>query len=74
MQRLGLSDKVKLTEHETFIAMNLIEPSTLSIDWADIGGLDNIITELRRTVLMPLRRKFDGRISSLVQPPRGYAL
>ncbi|XP_055346433.1 outer mitochondrial transmembrane helix translocase-like [Paramacrobiotus metropolitanus] len=72
--RLGLSPDIHLSEHEMFVATNLVEPSTITVDWDDIGGLESTIEELRRTVLAPLRRRADSRASSLIQPPKGVML
>lgn len=56
------------------MATNLVEPSSMPISWSDIGGLDDTISEIRRTVLLPLRRQKNTRVSSLVQPPKGVLL
>lgn len=43
----------------------------MQVSWQDIGGLDDVIHELRETVILPLKKRelFTG--SSLLQPPRG---
>lgn len=46
----------------------------MPVSWNDIGGLDDTIAEIRRTVLLPLRRQKNTRVSSLVQPPKGVLL
>ncbi|OQV24782.1 ATPase family AAA domain-containing protein 1-B [Hypsibius exemplaris] len=74
LQRLGIKTTVKLSDHEMFVAQNLVEPDSVGVSWEDIGGLDDQIAELRRTVLMPLQKRPDIRVSSLVQPPKGVLL
>uniref|UniRef100_A0A674B7Y0 Outer mitochondrial transmembrane helix translocase n=1 Tax=Salmo trutta TaxID=8032 RepID=A0A674B7Y0_SALTR len=46
----------------------------LSITWSDIAGLDEVITELKDTVILPIQKRhlFEG--SRLLQPPKGVLL
>lgn len=41
------------------------------ITWRDIAGLDEVITELKDTVILPVQKRhlFEG--SRLLQPPKG---
>lgn len=43
----------------------------LQISWRDIAGLDEVITELKDTVILPVQKRhlFEG--SRLLQPPKG---
>jgi hypothetical protein len=37
-QSLGVSPKIKLTNHEMMVASNLVEPSSIQVSWDDIGS------------------------------------
>ncbi|XP_052334221.1 outer mitochondrial transmembrane helix translocase isoform X3 [Oncorhynchus keta] len=65
---------VKLSEYEMSIAAHLVDPLTMQITWSDIAGLDEVITELKDTVILPIQKRhlFEG--SRLLQPPKGVLL
>lgn len=46
----------------------------VQITWRDIAGLDEVITELKDTVILPVQKRhlFEG--SRLLQPPKGRNL
>jgi hypothetical protein len=67
----GLYDVLQLTEYEMMIAGHLVEPSAIPISWADIAGLENVIQELRETVILPIQKKELFVDSQLTQPPKG---
>ncbi|XP_045478101.1 outer mitochondrial transmembrane helix translocase [Harmonia axyridis] len=64
----------KLNEYELMIAAQLIHPDDISITWKDIAGLDDVITELREEIILPIMRRdlFEHSILSL--PPKGILL
>jgi len=66
--------KVELTEYEMMIAGHLVDPSAIPISWADIAGLDDVIQELRETVILPIQKKELFVDSHLTQPPKGVLL
>lgn len=39
--------------------------------WSDIAGLDDVITDLKDTVILPIRKKHLFENSRLLQPPKG---
>lgn len=43
----------------------------LQITWADIAGLDEVITELKETVILPVQKRHLFQNSRLLQPPKG---
>lgn len=45
---------LKLSEHETTIASEIIHPDDIHVTFSDIGGLDHIIASLRETIIYPL--------------------
>lgn len=80
--RLVGTPNLDLNEHELFIASNIILPRDIDCSWADIGGLDHIIDDLRLSVIYPLKN-FDNlpnsslsikKRSKLVQAPKGVLL
>ncbi|XP_035211921.1 ATPase family AAA domain-containing protein 1-B-like [Stegodyphus dumicola] len=73
LNRIGVKN-VQLSEYELSIAAQLVDPTTINISWNDIAGLDDIIQEIRETVILPIQRRelFSG--SMLIQPPKGVLL
>ena len=65
-----------LTPYELSIAQNnLIDPSCLTVDFADVGGMDEIKSEVYDLVVMPLLRPdLFVSDSGLVSPPKGILL
>jgi len=53
LAKMGHKD-LKLNEHETAIASEVIHPDDIHVTFSDIGGLDHIITSLRETIIYPL--------------------
>lgn len=43
----------------------------LQITWRDIAGLDEVITELKETVILPVQKRHLFQGSRLLQPPKG---
>lgn len=62
-----------MNEYELCIASNLVDPDSIPICWDDIGGLDDVIQDLKDTVILPFRLDL-GKQSSLAQPPKGVLL
>ncbi|MBN3276483.1 ATD1B protein, partial [Polyodon spathula] len=73
MKQIGVKN-VKLSEYEMSIAAHLVDPLNMQITWSDIAGLDDVITELKDTVILPIQKRhlFEG--SRLLQPPKGVLL
>ncbi|XP_013195583.1 outer mitochondrial transmembrane helix translocase isoform X1 [Amyelois transitella] len=77
--RAGLGSKHtlaldKLTDHEMIIASQLVVPDEINVNWKDIAGLDNLIQELRETVILPIQKRELFADSRLTQPPKGVLL
>lgn len=64
----------KLNDYEMMIAAHLVHPEDISVTWGDIAGLENMIRELRETVILPIQRKELFADSQLTQPPKGVLL
>ena len=62
---------MQFTDYELSIASNLVDPETIPVSWKDIAGLDDVLQELRDTLILPIKNKnlFGG--SQLLQPPKG---
>lgn len=46
----------------------------VQITWRDIAGLDEVITELKETVILPVQKRHLFQGSRLLQPPKGQKL
>ncbi|XP_029953873.1 ATPase family AAA domain-containing protein 1-B [Salarias fasciatus] len=73
MQQIGVKN-VKLSEYEMSIAAHLVDPLSMQITWSDIAGLDEVITELKETVILPVQKRHLFQGSRLLQPPKGVLL
>jgi len=74
MEKIGVKD-LKLNEHEVMIATHLVDPTQLKVSWADVAGLDDVIEQLKKTVIYPiLAHQKVLRLSRLIQPPKGILL
>ncbi|XP_029019323.1 outer mitochondrial transmembrane helix translocase [Betta splendens] len=73
MKRIGV-EGVKLTEYEMNIASHLVDPQTMKVSWRDIAGLDEVISELQDTVILPFQKRHLLSGSKLFQPPKGVLL
>ncbi|XP_048407033.1 outer mitochondrial transmembrane helix translocase isoform X3 [Stegostoma tigrinum] len=73
MKQIGVKN-VKLSEYEMNIAAHLVDPLSMQVTWGDVAGLDEVISELKDTVLLPIQKRhlFEG--SRLLQPPKGVLL
>jgi SpoVK/Ycf46/Vps4 family AAA+-type ATPase len=78
---------VTLTEHETLIVRDVIDPADVLVTWADIGGAQQLVAELQASVLRPLTLRAapgattgatgvssSALASALLQPPQGVLL
>lgn len=79
MTQTGLSDaqlaELELDEYESTIAGEIIPPSSIDVTFESIGGLDDIIANLRETVIYPLTfpELFAGS-NGLLSAPKGVLL
>lgn len=53
------------------IASHLVDPSDIPITWSNIAGLDDVIQELKETVILPVQRKDLFGNSNLTSAPKG---
>jgi len=72
--KLGITSDVKLSEYEMFIASQLIDPASINIGFEDIAGLEQLVGELKREVILPLQKKELFANSSLMAAPKGVLL
>ncbi|XP_068250993.1 outer mitochondrial transmembrane helix translocase-like [Palaemon carinicauda] len=74
LQRLGIKERVSLSEYEMMIASQLVEPSRMNTSWSDVAGLSSVIRELRETLILPIQQRNRLQSSKLIQPPKGVLL
>lgn len=63
-----------LDEYEQALMATMIGPDEIKEGFADIGGLDNIVDDLRESVLLPLTMPELVSHSPLLQAPKGVLL
>lgn len=73
LKKVGVKD-AKLTEYEMCIASNLVDPSAMTTEWEDIGGMEDIIEDIKETVILPFNCQKLCSGSMLLQPPKGALL
>ncbi|KAF8477947.1 AAA-domain-containing protein [Russula ochroleuca] len=74
LKRLG-HQKLKLDEYEKRIASEVIHPDDIDVTFSDIGGLEDIISSLQESVIIPLLYPALFRSSSsLLAAPKGVLL
>jgi len=67
--------ELTLSSFEQTIANDVVLPSEIPVTFADIGGLDNIITDLQESVIYPLTLPhLYTQTSSLLSAPSGVLL
>ncbi|KAM5442680.1 mitochondrial dynamin GTPase Msp1 [Microsporum ferrugineum] len=74
-QRRQRKEKLVLTQYEQAIAMDVVAPEDIPVSFDDIGGLEDIIEELKESVIYPLTMPQLYRTSSsLLSAPSGVLL
>ncbi|KAF4617726.1 hypothetical protein D9613_005830 [Agrocybe pediades] len=74
LKRLG-HHELKLDEYERKVANEVIHPDDIPVTFADIGGLDSIVSSLRESVIYPLLYpNLFTSSSSLLGAPKGVLL
>lgn len=67
--------QITLNTYEQTVAQDVVLPSEIPVSFADIGGLDNIISDLQEAVIYPLTLPHLYRhTSSLLSAPSGVLL
>ncbi|EGD72784.1 hypothetical protein PTSG_04511 [Salpingoeca rosetta] len=70
-----LKSKVKLNEHETIIAADVVDPADLPETFEDVGGLEKTVQMLTEEIVLPFTRpELFQQASQLLQPPKGLLL
>ncbi|KAI9890258.1 MAG: hypothetical protein M1814_004293 [Vezdaea aestivalis] len=68
-------ENLALNQYERVIASDLVVPEDIPVSFSDIGGLDDIIDELRESVIYPLTMPhLYSRTSPLLSAPSGVLL
>ncbi|KAK9449798.1 P-loop containing nucleoside triphosphate hydrolase protein [Limtongia smithiae] len=67
--------KLRLTKYESALLSEVVSPDDIKVKFTDIGGLEDIIDDLRESVLYPLTMPgFFANSSPLLQAPKGVLL
>ena len=75
LERIGIRDSsLALSEYELSIAAQLVDPDSIETTWEEIAGLDDVIEDMKATVILPLRSPEVFIRSELHQPPKGVLL
>lgn len=73
--RRSRKEDLTLSQYEQIIAMDVVAPEDIPITFEDIGGLGDIIDELKESVIYPLTMpQLYARTSSLLSAPSGVLL
>uniref|UniRef100_A0A452EZ81 Outer mitochondrial transmembrane helix translocase n=1 Tax=Capra hircus TaxID=9925 RepID=A0A452EZ81_CAPHI len=73
MKQIGVKN-VKLSEYEMSIAAHLVDPVNMHATWSDSTGLDDVITDLKDTVISPIKKNHLFENSRLLQPQKDMLL
>ncbi|KAI9753090.1 MAG: hypothetical protein M1815_000116 [Lichina confinis] len=74
-RRRPKKEELKLNQYEQAIAMEVVAPEDIPVTFEDIGGLDDIIEELKESVIYPLTLPhLYSYSSSLLSAPSGVLL
>lgn len=65
---------MELSDYELTIAAQLVDPSSIETTWDDIAGLDDVIEDIKATVILPLKSPDLFSRSELHQAPKGVLL
>eukprot|EP00088_Acartia_fossae_P002385 TRINITY_DN10960_c2_g1_i1.p1 TRINITY_DN10960_c2_g1~~TRINITY_DN10960_c2_g1_i1.p1 ORF type:complete len:352 (+),score=94.33 TRINITY_DN10960_c2_g1_i1:72-1127(+) len=71
---LGISRDIKLNEYEMLIASQLVDPSSITVKFEDVAGLEQLITEIKQAVIVPIQKRDLFAQSSLMAAPKGVLL
>jgi ATP-dependent 26S proteasome regulatory subunit len=64
-----------LNEYELTIASQLVDPSKIDVTFNDIAGLDQIISSIKSSIILPLlTAPVLRKRSQYFQPPKGVLL
>ena len=75
LKRKTMVDPGTLTKHELRLVADILDPTTMTSRFSDIGGLDELKQEIWELVILPLREPDIIRAApSLVQQPSGILL
>ena len=73
LKQLGINAQTNLTDYELVIAAQLVLPETKKCNntWDDIGGLDDLLLDVKRKMINPLLHSDVFKHSRLASAPKG---
>ncbi|KAL9045059.1 MAG: hypothetical protein Q9214_001852 [Letrouitia sp. 1 TL-2023] len=74
-KRRSRKEDLMLNQYEQMVALDVVAPEDIPVSFHDIGGLGDIIDELKESVIYPLTMPFlYSQTSSLLSAPSGVLL
>jgi SpoVK/Ycf46/Vps4 family AAA+-type ATPase len=68
------NSNLRLNEYELAVASQLVDPNSVDVTWSDIGGLDDVIRDIKSDIILPMRAPYIINNSSEDRPPTGVLL
>lgn len=59
--------------HQRAVLQHVVPPAAISVTWADVAGLDDLVKSIKRQVIFPMRSTL-SQLDPLMRPPRGVLL
>lgn len=71
-KKLNIDSSIEFDEYEIRMA-TLLVPKSQIVDWSQIGGCEQLLTELKNRVILPLRLRASNSLpeSDLFKPAKG---
>lgn len=74
LKQINPALQLELDDYENAVLASVVTPFEIDVGFEDIGGLDEIVEELRESVLYPLTAPSLYEFSSLLSAPKGVLL
>lgn len=74
LKSVGVDKDIDLDEYESEIALQVVDPNTITITWDSIGGLEDIIDILKIDVISLFKNPEIMATNNYYRPPKGILL
>ncbi|KAK4336704.1 hypothetical protein RND71_043450 [Anisodus tanguticus] len=71
LNSVGIKSDIELDQHEFEIATQIVDPKNMKISWDDIGGLEDIIENLKTDIIYLIKKPQLMKSSNFFRPPKG---